>query len=155
MFVLVGRPKILEQSDCPPRVLCYCQAVPASPWPPGWCGLRPSRLRVGTGAQQLITAPPHVGAACVDTLFPGLSSSCVFYLFFNLLLQDAFCQGWRWDWALGRSACSHPQALCSLPRPHSGLSWAHSLRLAPTQTCEQRKCCFESLGFEVVSNAIC
>ena len=35
------------------------------------------------------------------------------------------------------------------------MSWAHSLRLAPTQTCEQRKCCFESLGFEVVSNAIC
>ena len=101
MFVLVGRPKILEQSDCPPRVLRYCQAVPASPWPLGWCTLRLYRLQVGTGAQKLITAPPHVGAARVDMLFPGLSCACVFYSFFNLLLQDAFCWGWQWDWGLG------------------------------------------------------
>ena len=98
-----------------PRVLRYCQAVPATPWPLGWCGLRPYRLQVGTGAQKPITAPPHVGAACVDMLFPGLSCSCFFYSFFNLLLQDAFCWGWQWDWALGRSTCSTPTPSAASP----------------------------------------
>lgn len=46
----------------------------------------------------------------MDTLFPSLSRSPVFYSFFNLLLQDVFCRGWQWDWALGQSARSHPPA---------------------------------------------
>ena len=64
---------------------------------------------MGTGAQQLITAPPHAGAARVDTLFPGLSCSCVFYLFFNLLLQDAFCRGVAVGLGLG--------TICLFPPP--------------------------------------
>ena len=33
--------------------------------------------------------------------------------------------------------------------------WPHSLSLAPTQICEQSKCCFEPLGFDVLYYTIC
>lgn len=108
MFAVVGRPKILEQSDSPPE--CSVSARQCQPVPGHLAGvdLGPTGCKWALEPRSSSQPLPTLGLPAWTCSFPRLSCSCVFYSFFNLLLQDEFCGEWQWDWALGRSAFSHP-----------------------------------------------